>query len=68
MEMRQFDDRIEIRYAGDQRRTIYVDGRSRLANQSPTPMGYSVGRYEGTTLVVETSGVTGLWVGIGRYF
>ena len=35
-----------------------MDGRSRPANQPPSAMGYSVGRYEGDALVVETSGVT----------
>ena len=58
MEVRQYDDRIEIRYAEwDTRRTIYMDGRRRLGNQPASSMGYSVGRYEGSTLVVETSAV-----------
>ena len=59
MEMRQYDDRIEIRYGEwDGRRTVYMDGRKRPDNQPATPMGYSVGHYERDTLVVETSGVT----------
>jgi len=59
MEIRQYDDRIEIRYGEwDARRTVYLDGRKRPANQAASPMGYSVGHYEGNTLVVETSGVT----------
>ena len=51
-------DRIELRYGEwEARRTIYLDGRKRSAGQRPTAMGYSVGRWEGDTLVVETSGV-----------
>jgi hypothetical protein len=59
MDIRQFDDRIEIRYGEwDGRRTIYMDGRTRPGNQPASPMGYSMGHYEGNTLVVETSGVS----------
>jgi hypothetical protein len=65
MEMRQYDDRIEIRYAEwDARRTIYMDGRRRPENQPASPMGYSLGRYEGRTLVVETFAVTANLAGI----
>lgn len=65
MELRQHDDRIEMRYAEwDGRRTIYVDDRSRPASQAASPMGYSVGRYEGDALVVETTSVTANWLGI----
>jgi hypothetical protein len=59
MDIRQYDDRIEIRYGEwNGRRTIYLDGRTRPPNQAASPLGYSVGRYEGNTLVVETSGVS----------
>ena len=34
-----------------------MDGRTRPANQAPSRLGRSVGRWEGETLVVETSGV-----------
>ncbi|HEY5618295.1 MAG TPA: hypothetical protein VIK60_10135 [Vicinamibacterales bacterium] len=51
-------DRIELRYGEwDGRRTIYLDGRRRPANQGLTPMGHSVGHWDGETLVVETSAV-----------
>ena len=65
MEMRQYDDRLEIRYGEwDARRTIYMDGRKRPQNLPASPMGYSVGRYEGRTLVVDTSAVTANLVGV----
>jgi hypothetical protein len=35
-----------------------MDGRRRPAGQAPTRLGHSVGRWEGDTLVVETTGVT----------
>ena len=38
-------------------RTIYMNAGSSAATQAPTPMGYSTGHWEGSTLVVETSGI-----------
>jgi hypothetical protein len=65
LEIRQFDDRIEMRYAEwDGRRTVYTDGRTRPANQPASVMGYSVGRYEGDVLIIETSGITANLAGI----
>jgi hypothetical protein len=37
-------------------RTIFTDGRKLPADANPTWMGYSVGRWEGDTLVVDTAG------------
>ena len=37
-------------------RQIYTDGRKLPANPSPTWLGYSVGRWDGDTFVVESSG------------
>ena len=52
------NDRMDLRYGEwDARRTVYMDGRPRPANQAPSAMGYSVGRWEGETLVIETSGI-----------
>ena len=52
------DDRIELRYGEwEAVRTVYLDGRRAPANQPPSRLGHSVGRFEGETLVVETSGV-----------
>jgi hypothetical protein len=39
-------------------RTIYMDGRDHPANLEPTPLGHSIGRYEGSALVVETVGLS----------
>src|SRR5207342_48397 len=37
-------------------RTIFTDGRKLPADPNPTWMGYSVGHWEGDTLVVDTAG------------
>src|SRR5216117_719972 len=37
-------------------RQIFMDGRQPPGNSAPTSFGYSVGRWEGDTLVVETKG------------
>jgi hypothetical protein len=53
------NDRIELHYGEwDARRTVYMNGRPRPANQPASRLGYSVGRWEGETLIVETSGVS----------
>lgn len=50
-------DRLELRYGEwDGRRTIHLDGR-RPASPAPTALGHSVGRWDGDTLVVESSGI-----------
>jgi len=51
-------DRLEFRYGEwDARRTIFLDSRKIPANQGTSAMGHSVGRWDGETLVVETSGI-----------
>ena len=50
-------DRIILRIEEwDAVRTIHLDGEV-SGNAEPTPLGYSVGRWEGKTLVIETSHV-----------
>jgi hypothetical protein len=50
--------RLDMRYGEwDARRTIDMSGRSRPADQRAAAMGHSVGRYEGDTLVIETTGI-----------
>ncbi|HEV8393527.1 MAG TPA: hypothetical protein VGQ37_04600 [Vicinamibacterales bacterium] len=50
-------DEIELHYGEwDARRIVHMDGRPRPAGPASL-LGYSVGRWEGATLVVETSGV-----------
>lgn len=59
MEITQFDDRVTLYYSEwTAQRTIYLDGRSPPENLGHTLLGYSVGHYDGDTLVVETTGIT----------
>ncbi len=58
MELRQEGTTLTITYEqSNQSRTIHMDGRARPARELPTPLGHSTGRYDGATLVVETTGV-----------
>jgi hypothetical protein len=59
LEMRQLDkNRLELHYGEwNARRTVYMDGRKRPPNSPSTSLGYSVGHWEGETLVIETSGI-----------
>ena len=60
-------DRVEMHYAEwDARRTVYLDGVSSARDERPSRMGFSVGRYEGDSLVIETSGIEpaiAIWMG-----
>lgn len=54
MEVVQWPDRVLFRYEkDDQLRTVWLDGREPAANEY-TLQGFSVGRYEGGALLVET--------------
>jgi hypothetical protein len=59
LELRQRDkDRIELRYGEWAAvRTIHMDGSKIPQNLKPTPLGYSVGRWESDVLVIETTAV-----------
>lgn len=48
---------ILFQYFEEQQR-IYTDGRGFPEDLENTPMGYSIGRWEGSTLVVETRGLS----------
>ena len=52
----------EVIFAGERGgvRHIYLDrsGHPDLSHRAPTPAGHSIGRYEGRTLVVDTTGFT----------
>jgi hypothetical protein len=50
------EETIVLTGTGDPPRQIYTDGRQLPKDPDPAWMGYSVGRWEGATLVVETTG------------
>ena len=55
MEVVQWPDRVLFRYEkDDQLRTVWLDGREAPLNEH-TVQGFSVGRYEGDALLVETT-------------
>jgi hypothetical protein len=57
---------IALLYADLTYRRIFMDGRELENDPNPSFMGYSVGRWEGDTLVVESNGFNGLtWLGQG---
>jgi hypothetical protein len=47
---------LVILYEGAPTRQVFLDGRPLPKEPNPTWMGYSVGRWDGETLVVETTG------------
>ncbi|MBI2187114.1 MAG: hypothetical protein HYU37_08300 [Acidobacteria bacterium] len=56
----QSDGVIVILYeSGNLWRQIFMDGREPVRDPNPSWMGYSVGRWEGDTLMVETTGFNG---------
>ena len=58
MQIEQFDDKVVFRYEyWNAARTVYLDGRVNPADAPHTRLGHSTGRYEGSTLVVETTHV-----------
>jgi hypothetical protein len=57
MEIARVGDGIEMRYSQwAARRVVFMDGRPLPTNAPPMRLGYSVGRYEGDTLVIESTG------------
>ena len=58
---------IMILHADLTYRQIFTDGRALEADANPSWMGYSVGRWEGDTLVVESAGFNDLTWLLGGY-
>lgn len=59
LEIRHHADRIEMRYGEwGARRTIYLDADALPADTPPSLYGYSIGRYQGDRLVIETYGIS----------
>ena len=57
--IRRDGDNLAIQYEEwSENRNIYLDGRNHPKTLTPTPLGHSVGRYEGDTLVVDTVGLS----------
>ena len=55
-------------YDDGMHREIFMDGRTLEPDPNPTWMGYSVGRWEGDTLVVESNGYTDRsWLDFGGH-
>jgi len=47
-------------------RQVHLDGRELVKDPNPTWLGYSTGRWEGDTLIVETTGLNGkIWLDSG---
>lgn len=57
-EIVQLADRIEFLYEGGTHiwRTVWMDGRAHPREPNPTWMGDAIGRWEGATLVVDSTG------------
>jgi hypothetical protein len=56
LELRSYPDRVEMRYGEwEARRTVYLDGRE--PPPGPAPLGFSVGRFEQESLIVQTSNI-----------
>jgi hypothetical protein len=49
---------VMISETGDPARQIYTDGRSLPKDPDPSWVGYSVGKWDGDTFVIETNGTT----------
>jgi hypothetical protein len=69
LEIKQYADRVELHYGEwDAHRVVHL--REGVPTADHMPMGYSVGHYEGDTLVIETTlittnfGPTRVWEGV----
>ena len=65
MQIEQFDDRVIFSYEyWNAVRTVFLDGRAYPADAPHTRLGHSIGRYEGDTLIVETTHVIPNVIGV----
>jgi hypothetical protein len=59
---------VVFAYDDGMHREIFIDGRSLEPDPNPSWMGYSVGRWEGDTLIVESNGYTDRsWLDFGGH-
>ncbi len=64
IEIEQLPDRVILRYEYmDAIRTVYLDERNESADTPLEVLGHSIGRYEGSTLVIESTGFTSGYIG-----
>ena len=64
-EIVQTEQQILLAVGADFVRRIYLDGREIPDDSPPTELGYSVGHWDGSTLIVETSGLTANFMSAG---
>ena len=65
MQIEQFDDRVVFRYEyWNAVRTVYLDGRVYPPDAPLARLGHSTGRYQGPTLIVETTHVIPNVIGV----
>ena len=57
IEIWRYESHFTFLYSVGEVRRIYTDGRDRPDYIFPSPLGYSLGRWDGDTLVVETIGL-----------
>jgi hypothetical protein len=64
----QEPDLVLVLYEAHPFRQIFLDGRTLIKNPNPTWMGYSVGRWDGDTLVIKTAGFNGkMWLDLSGH-
>ena len=64
IEIEQYPDRVILKYEYmDGLRTVYLDGRSNPSDAPRQALGHSVGRFEGSTLIIETAGFMSSTIG-----
>jgi hypothetical protein len=69
LEIHARGDLLEMRYGEwDAKRIVHMAGGQRPAHPPVTPMGYSVGRYEGDALVIESDAIAPNWLAMGGLY